>query len=296
MASLCQRASRSLEPWQRHVSGCVQRRAFRSTTATRTDSKDSLTLTHHHIPSIVPYGDVAQLQSELVQKFLTYKANVSNEASNSVAPNPTIITAQFEPVYTCGRREIGTVTPEQQAFLTQETPWGTAQFHEALRGGQTTFHGPGQLVAYPILDLKQYGIRPRCYVNMLEQAVIATLQHYGLKGLRTENPGVWVSEDDKICALGVHLRRNITSHGIGLNVSTELGWFGRIVACGLEGKRTTNLQQEHHHRSRPFGSTITVDDVANVFVRQFAAALRKEAKVSLSTIRIEKADANADGT
>ena len=76
---------------------------------------------------------------------------------------------------------------------------------------------------------------------MLESAVIATCGHYGVGALRTENPGVWVSDHDKLCALGVHLRRNITSYGIGLNVSTELGWFKRIVACGLEGKGTTSL-------------------------------------------------------
>lgn len=85
--------------------------------------------------------------------------------------------------------------------------------------------------------------------------------------MRTENPGVWVSEQSKICALGVHLRRNVTSHGVGLNVGTELRWFGRIVACGLEGKGTTSLVNE----GAKLG--LEVKEVGDVFVRELAQAL-----------------------
>jgi lipoyl(octanoyl) transferase len=146
-------------------------------------------------------------------------------------------------VYTCGRREVGNVSAEQIAHLTAKTPHGRAEFHEALRGGQTTFHGPGQLVAYPILDLKQHGLGARDYVCLLEKSVIQLLRDkYSIESKTTDNPGVWVDDDRKICALGVHLRRNVSSHGIGLNVSTELAWFDRIVACGLEGKRTTSMR------------------------------------------------------
>jgi lipoyl(octanoyl) transferase 2 len=85
--------------------------------------------------------------------------------------------------------------------------------------------------------------------------------------MRTENPGVWVDEMKKICALGVHLRRNVTSHGVGLNVGTELGWFGRIVACGLEGKGTTSLANEG------VMPVPTVDEVAAVFVKTLSDGL-----------------------
>jgi lipoate-protein ligase B len=126
-----------------------------------------------------------------------------------------------------------------------------AEVQETLRGGQITFHGPGQLVIYPILDLKSIksslwpkGLSVRCYVNLLEETTIKVLSHYNLKGIRTSNPGVWIDEDKKIAALGVHLRRNVTSYGVGLNISTDLRWFDRIVACGLEGKQTTSLQNE----------------------------------------------------
>ncbi|TKA26021.1 hypothetical protein B0A50_05533 [Salinomyces thailandicus] len=220
-------------------------------------------LRHIHLPGIVPYSKAASLQDRLVSALLAHKANPSLPC-----PSPTVITTQFQPVYTCGRREVGTVTEDQKRYLTEETPWGNAEFHEAMRGGQTTFHGPGQLVAYPILDLRRHAITPRCWVDMLEGSVIKTCEHYGVRATRTENPGVWTSEQEKICALGVHLRRNVTSHGIGLNVSSELGWFRRIVACGLEGKSTTSLAAQGV-RSVP-----GVEEVGKVFVQTLAEGIR----------------------
>jgi lipoyl(octanoyl) transferase len=172
-----------------------------------------------------------------VSALLAHKAHPAGPR-----PAPTIITAEFQPVYTCGRREVGNVSASQIAHLTARTPYGQAEFHEALRGGQTTFHGPGQLVAYPIIDLKAHGLGVRDHVCLLEKSVMQLLrERYGIESKTTENPGVWVDDLRKICALGVHLRRNVTSHGIGLNVATDLDWFDRIVACGLEGKRTTSL-------------------------------------------------------
>jgi lipoate-protein ligase B len=124
-----------------------------------------------------------------------------------------------------------------------------------LRGGQTTFHGPGQLVIYPILDLKTpfplfpKGISVRCYVHLLEQTTINWLTWWQVVGIRTENPGVWdESGERKIAALGVHLRRNITSYGVGLNINTDLRWFERIVACGLAGKGVTNVEELRKER------------------------------------------------
>ena len=173
-----------------------------------------------------------------------------------------------------------------QAQIEHLRAGGRAEFHEALRGGQTTYHGPGQLVAYPIFDLKRHGLRARDYVHLLEESVIKTCARYGIKGFRTENPGVWVSEDRKICALGVHLRRNVTSHGIGLNVRMEpLEWFDRIMACGLEGKGATSLENE--------GVTHTeVEEVGDMFVEEFVKGLggveevytMKEEDVELSVV------------
>jgi lipoate-protein ligase B len=193
-------------------------------------------LRHIHLPGPIPYHRAALLQEHLVSRFLA-----SKPPSQTPAPAPHIITAEFTPVYTCGRREVGNVSAEQQEYLGAD---GRADFVEAMRGGQTTFHGPGQLVAYPIVDLRMHKLSPRCYVGMLEKSLIATCAQYGIKAMTTENTGVWTSEDDKIAAIGVHMRRNITSHGIGLNVNTDLWWFDRIVACGLEGKRATSFLKQ----------------------------------------------------
>jgi lipoate-protein ligase B len=215
-------------------------------------------LVHIHLPGPVPYATAARLQESLVSRFLA-----SKPPSNAPAPPPHIITAEFTPVYTCGRREIGTVSPQQQAFLRDN---GRAEFVEAMRGGQTTFHGPGQLVAYPIIDLRTHKFTPREYVCLLEKSLIATCVKYGIKAMTTEHTGVWTSLDDKIAAIGVHMRRNITSHGIGLNVSTDLWWFGRIVACGLEGKRTTSFEKEGVKGKR-------VEDVGGELVQEIGERL-----------------------
>lgn len=219
-------------------------------------------LRHIKLPGPVPYLKGSQIQDRLVAAFLAHKATPT--AKETPAPPPTIITTQFQPTYTCGRREVGTVSAAQQAFLCHG---GRAEFHEALRGGQTTFHGPGQLVAYPILDLKRHRLTPRNYVCLLEKTVIKTCKRFGIESFTTEHPGVWTTADDKICALGVHLRRNVTSHGIGLNINTDLTWFGRIVACGLEGKRTTSFEN-----MGMVGKT--VDEVAHVFAEELASALQ----------------------
>lgn len=216
-------------------------------------------LRHLHLPGLSSYTHASKLQQSLVSSLLAHKAS----PSTTPAPPPTIITAQFNPVYTCGRRELGSVTPEQQDFLRAD---GRAEFHEALRGGQTTFHGPGQLTAYPILDLKRHGLSPRCWVHLLEDTVMKTCKHYNIDTRRTENPGVWVDEDRKICAVGVHLRRNVSSHGIGLNVNTDLWWFNRIVACGLEDKRVTSFGH--------MGVTAQeVEEVGQTFVKTLAEGL-----------------------
>ncbi|EON66298.1 lipoyl(octanoyl) transferase [Coniosporium apollinis CBS 100218] len=215
-------------------------------------------LTHLSLPRIVSYRHVSKIQDNLVAKLLAHKAHPS-----STPPNPAIVTAEFKPVYACGRREVGHISASQQAFLRDN---GRAEFVEALRGGQTTFHGPGQMVAYPVIDLKRHGISPREYVCLLEKAVIATCARWGIKGITTENPGVWVSEESKIAALGVHLRRNVSSHGVAINVNTDLWWFERIVACGLEGKKTTSFEQEGV-------ANVSVGDVAAAFVEEFGKSL-----------------------
>lgn len=233
-------------------------------------------LRHVHLPHVTSFARAQQLQQALVQQFLSHKAlNSSTSRSPSEPPLPpppvpTILTFTPTPVYTLGRREHGSLSAQQQALLlaplTPQSPFSHnphskpeyAQIQETQRGGQTTFHGPGQLVIYPILDLKPVvpfalydrGLTVRSYVELLEQSTIDALAEWGINGTRTDNPGVWQKKTDgdeglerKIAALGVHLRRNVTSYGVGLNIKTDLAWFDRIVACGLVGKGVITMDQ-----------------------------------------------------
>jgi lipoyl(octanoyl) transferase len=124
---------------------------------------------------------------------------------------------------------------------------------ETDRGGDITYHGPGQLVVYPILDLNFFGLRLHEYMRLLEQAVIDTLAVFGVRGQRDPTAtGVWVpragegtaSGAAKICAMGVRIRRWVSLHGLALNVTTNLEHFGLIVPCGLAGRPVTSLRRE----------------------------------------------------
>ncbi|KAF2489022.1 lipoyltransferase [Lophium mytilinum] len=219
-------------------------------------------LHHLHLHGLPSYPSVSVLQESLVARFLLSKS------TPSPPPPPTLLTFSPPPTYTCGRREIGALTPSQIAHLRAN---GRAAFHEALRGGQTTYHGPGQLVAYPILDLKPLKLSPRCYIRALETALQSTCATYGVKTFTTANPGLWVSEDEKIGSVGVHMRRNVTSHGVALNVDTDLAWFERIVACGLEGKRAVSLETVG-------ARGVEVEGVGEVFARCLAEGLFGDAR------------------
>ncbi|KAF2421811.1 lipoyltransferase [Tothia fuscella] len=214
-------------------------------------------LQHLHLPNLTTYTRASTIQNALARRLLDSKKDPTFPI-----PPPTIITAQFHPVYTTGRRDRNTPSPAQLSRLLQD---GKVEFHTTHRGGQITFHGPGQLVAYPIIDLKRHNLTTRCYINLLESALITTCAHYGIKAFRTENTGVWVSETEKIGAIGVHLNRFVSRDGVALNVHTELGWFDRIVACGLEGKGTSSLER--------LGVRVGVEEVGRVFVKVMAEEL-----------------------
>ncbi|KAL2868444.1 lipoyl(octanoyl) transferase LIP2 [Aspergillus lucknowensis] len=235
-------------------------------------------LAHLHFPSITSFTRVANIQKTLTSRLLAHKKLIQSPNSGTPAPpDPTIITFTPNPVYTTGRRDLppsNTCPAPSTSQKTLSLPPAlepirpllsppqdgdavVAEYHPTLRGGQTTYHGPGQMVAYTILDLRRLGLTPRCHIRLLENSVLDVLAGYGVKGIVTEDPGVWVpfaSRDGsatgdgdslprKIAAVGVHLRRNISSYGIGFNVTEEPMWYFRqIVACGLEGREATSLE------------------------------------------------------
>lgn len=189
-----------------------------------------------------------------------------------------VLLVEHTPTYTNGRRNRGA-----QGISDQETArlQGLgAVYVESLRGGEITFHGPGQLVAYPILDLKPIKLSVRCYVSYLEKSIIAACAEFGVKAITTENTGVWINDQKKIAAIGVHVQRYITSHGLALNCNTDLKFFNQIVACGLTGKETTSLSKELGD------SSVDVQAVIPKFLNGFGATFNRDL-VPLSETRPE---------
>ncbi len=150
------------------------------------------------------------------------------------------------------------------------------EFYNTNRGGDITFHGPGQLVAYPILDLEHFGTDIGKYLRNLEQVIIFTLADFGLKGERSPGEtGVWLEpsvrgRERKICAMGVRCSRWVTMHGLALNMNTNLDFFNHIVPCGIAQKQVTSLARE---LGAPIDESVVKDRVRQHFEQVFDASL-----------------------
>jgi lipoyl(octanoyl) transferase len=181
------------------------------------------------------------------EAFELQRAHLEEVLASREAGQPEIgrlLLVEHDPVITVSRRASAgghvTATPamlERAGVVLEQTD----------RGGDVTYHGPGQLVAYPILDLNRLGLNLHAYMRLLEQTVIDTLGAYGLEGWRDQGAtGVWVNEAPgaKIAAMGVRVRRWISMHGLALNVCPEMTHFDLIVPCGLAGRSVTSMQRE----------------------------------------------------
>ncbi len=160
-----------------------------------------------------------------------------------------VLMVEHEPVYTMGRHANPANMLISQELLKQDG----IECINIERGGDITFHGPGQLVVYPIIDLQEHGLGVKQYVWLLEEAVIRTIARYGIKGERIEDAtGVWIDKgtpnERKICAIGVRVSHSITMHGFALNISTDLNYFNRINPCGFVDKGVTSIEAELHER------------------------------------------------
>ncbi len=151
-----------------------------------------------------------------------------------------LVLLEHPPTYTFGARG-----KEEHLLVTREMLAGLgAQVYRVDRGGDITYHGPGQLVGYPILDLRALDMGPVDYVRGLEDVLIRTLDGFGIAATTMPGkPGVWVDERRKIAAIGVHIGHNVTTHGFALNVATDLEFFRHIVACGLPDSTVTSMEQ-----------------------------------------------------
>jgi lipoyl(octanoyl) transferase len=173
---------------------------------------------------------------------------------------------EHAPVFTFGRR----ARYDHLLLEPDDLRSRGAAIVESDRGGDVTFHGPGQLVAYPILDLRTRRLGASDYVRMLEEAIIRTLLGFGVSGERSSaRPGVWV-DGAKVAAIGVRVQGGVSTHGLALNVKTDLSWFDAIVPCGIRDAGVTSLARL---LSRCPGMPAVVDAFSGTFADVFDAEL-----------------------
>jgi len=176
----------------------------------------------------------------------TVQAKVVNRNNNTDFPvNNHLIFVEHPHVYTLGKSG----KPENLLLNEAALRDREATFYKINRGGDITYHGPGQIVVYPILDLDNFFTDIHLYLRTLEEAVILTLADYGIDGGRYEGyTGVWIDADNqrarKICAMGVRCSRWVTMHGLAFNINTDLAYFKNIVPCGIDGKDVTSMERE----------------------------------------------------
>jgi lipoate-protein ligase B len=209
----------------------------------------------HHL-GLMPYAEAHALQQRLREE------RIANRIPD------TLLLLEHPPVITLGRA----FRPDH--LLVDEATLGTKGIEVVIteRGGSATYHGPGQIVAYVILDLQALGLGLHTYLRLLEETMLVTLADFGIKANRdSRNAGVWVG-DAKIGFVGLHVRRWVTIHGCALNVDVDLTPFDRILPCGLEGVSATSM-------ASILGSPVNIDAVKERIGRHLGALLRSEVRV-----------------
>lgn len=195
-------------------------------------------------PGLRDYKEMWDRQEMLFKEILDIK--ISNRRQNLNVPTPNYLMLVEHPhVYTLGKSGAIEHLLLNEAQLREKD----AKYYKINRGGDITYHGPGQLVGYPVLDLDNFFTDIHKYLRILEETVILTLREYGLEPERSKGEtGVWLDVGTpfarKICALGVRASRWVTMHGFALNVNADLGYFDHIIPCGIKGKAVTSLNVE----------------------------------------------------
>lgn len=212
---------------------------------------------------LIDYKEAWDYQEKLFkgtvdQKIAIRKGETTEETKNY------LLFCQHPHVYTLGKSGDKANLLLDEVGLNQHE----ATYYEINRGGDITYHGPGQLVAYPIFDLDHFFSDIHKYLRYLEEAVINTLAEYGIESGRVDGlTGVWIDGDKpsarKICAMGVKSSRWVTMHGIGFNVNSDLSYFSHIVPCGIDDKAVTSMEQE-------LGKPLDFQEVAEVLKKKLA--------------------------
>lgn len=208
----------------------------------------------------MPYKQAWDYQESLLKKNLEVKAALRNLADSPEPPssqnpkskiqNPStqhyLLFVEHPPVYTLGKSgDVSNILISEEERIAKGI-----EYYPTNRGGDITFHGPQQIVGYPIFDLEKFETDIGKYLRKLEDVIILTMADYGLKGDRSPGEtGVWLDPDvkgreRKICAMGVRCSRWITMHGFAFNVNTDLAYFNNIIPCGIQNKQVTSLEKE----------------------------------------------------
>jgi lipoyl(octanoyl) transferase len=220
--------------------------------------------------ALIDYQKAWDFQEEVFSKIVQTKVdNRLLESAHELTSNYLLL-CEHPHVYTLGKSG----KPENLLVNSQQLIDIAATFYKINRGGDITYHGPGQLVGYPILDLENFFTDIHRYLRLLEEAIIKTCAAFGIEAVRnTGFTGVWLDADGpnarKICAMGVRCSRWVTMHGFAFNVNTDLNYFKHIVPCGIDDKAVTSLQQE-------LGYAIEINEVKNIFLKYFKEVFEAE--------------------
>lgn len=209
-------------------------------------------------------------QEELFQEIVDLKIKNRREGTDFSTPNHFLF-VEHPHVFTLGKSgDMSNLLVDEAALQAKG-----ATFYKINRGGDITYHGPGQVVGYPILDLDNFFTDIHKYLRLLEEMVILTLAEYGLKGERSDGEtGVWLDVGTpfarKICAMGVRASRWVTMHGFALNVNTDLGYFDMMIPCGIKDKAVTSLNVELGQK------TVDMEEVKQKLLRHFSVLFEAE--------------------
>lgn len=211
---------------------------------------------------LVDYKKAWDIQEKYFKQAIDRKIAIRN-GEKLPPPSNYLILCEHPNVYTIGKSG----KEENLLLSSEEVKSKEASFYKINRGGDITYHGPGQLVVYPILDLDQFFTDIHKYMRYLEQAVINTLLKFGIQSSRIDGmTGVWIDSAlpsaRKICAMGVKSSRWVTMHGIGFNINTNLDFFSHIVPCGIDDKAVTSMQKE-------LGVEVDMQEVENIIIEEF---------------------------
>lgn len=219
---------------------------------------------------LIDYETGHQQQEAIFNDIIALKLKNRDSLENSPTPN-FLLFCEHPHSYTLGR------SGHENNLLIDNTELENknAKFYKIGRGGDITYHGPGQLVGYPIFDLDNFFTDIHKYLRYLEEAIIQVCEDYGLKAGRIDGlTGVWIDYETpesarKICAMGVKASRWVTMHGFALNVNTDLSYFQNIVPCGITDKAVTSLEKE-------VGKTVEMEEVKNLLKEKLATLFELE--------------------